>query len=109
MRGARVVLPLTAVLTLLAGAWELESWLRAHGADAGQHIQSQAEVPTAPRTRVSALGRLEPEDGVIRIAAPTQLNIIDPVIARLFIDDGSPVTRGQIVAILNDHDTLAAE
>jgi HlyD family secretion protein len=46
---------------------------------------------------------------VIRVAATAQLNVIDPVIGRLFIDDGSPVERGQIIAILDDHDALAAD
>lgn len=100
---------LAVALALMAGAWQAQSWLRVHGTIAGQRIQSQAVIPQGPPARVSALGRLEPEDGVIRVAAPTQLNIIDPVIARLFVDDGSAVVRGQIIAILNDHDTLAAE
>ncbi len=100
---------LTVALALMAGAWHAQSWLRVHGAIAGQRIQSQAVMLQGPPARVSALGRLEPEDGVIRIAAPTQLNIIDPVIARLFVDDGSSVVRGQVIAVLNDHDTLEAE
>ena len=109
MRAAKVVSALTAALALLAGAWEMESWWRVRGASADPRIQSQAEVVATPLSRVSALGRIEPQDGVIRIAAPTQLNVIDPVLGRLFIDDGSPVTQGQVVAILDDHDTLAAE
>jgi len=110
LRGARAVLLVTIALTLLVGVWVAQSWLRGlHGANAGQQIQSQVEVPPTPPTQVSALGRLEPEDGVIRVAAPTQLNVIDPVIGRLFVDDGSPVVRGQVIAILNDHDTLAAQ
>jgi len=109
VRRARLVLLLTVVFTLLVGAWMFQSRLRLHGANAGERIQSQAHVASPPRPRVSALGRIEPEDGVIRIAAPTQLNVIDPVIERLLVDDGSPVMRGQVIAILNDHDTLAAE
>jgi HlyD family secretion protein len=100
---------LTVALTLLAGAWEAQSWLRVHGANAAQQIESQAHGQPMPPARVSALGRLEPEDGVIRVAAPTQLNVIDPVIGHLFVDDGSPVVHGQVIAILNDHDTLAAQ
>jgi HlyD family secretion protein len=109
MRAAKVLSALTAALALLAGAWEMQSWWRARGASADPRIQSQAEVAATPLSRVSALGRIEPQDGVIRIAAPTQLDVIDPVLGRLFIDDGSPVTQGQVVAILDDHDTLAAE
>jgi HlyD family secretion protein len=108
-RGARVLLGLMVALILCAGTWEVRSWWQVHGASAGQQIRSQAEVPAAPPARVSGLGRLEPEDGVIRVAATAQLNVIDPVIGRLFIDDGSPVERGQVIAILNDHDALAAE
>ena len=96
-------------LSLAAGAWEAKSWLHVAGANAGQRIQSQLVVPPRAPARVSGLGRLEPRDGLIRVAATTQLNIIDPVIGHLLVDDGSPVAQGQIIAILQDHDALAAE
>jgi HlyD family secretion protein len=108
VRKAKIILLLSVAVIVLAGAWMTQSSLRLHGANASERIQSQAEV-VSPPARVSALGRLEPQDGVIRVAAPTQINVLDPVIERLFVDDGSPVARGQVIAILNDHDTLAAE
>lgn len=99
----------TLVVTLLAGGREAQNWLRLRGANAESQLRSQVEPPATPPARVSSLGRIEPEDGVIRVAAPTQLNVIDPVIGRLLVDDGTPVARGQLIAILNDHDTLAAQ
>ena len=55
--------------------------------------------------RVSALGRLEPEDGVIRVAGPSQPSV---VIARLYVDDGDRVKKGQLIATLDTAQMLEA-
>jgi len=47
---------------------------------------------------VSALGRIEPDDGVIRVAGPSQPAV---VIAELLIDDGDTVSQGQPLAVLD--------
>jgi len=60
---------------------------------------------SATADRVSALGRLEPEDGVIRVAGPSQPSV---VIARLFVDDGDPVKKGQLIATLDTTQMLEA-
>jgi HlyD family secretion protein len=65
-----------------------------------------ADVPTAAPPavvadgRVSALGRIEPDDGVIRVAGPSQQTV---VIGQLLIDDNDPVRAGQPIAILDTH------
>lgn len=48
--------------------------------------------------RVTALGRLEPRDGVIRVAGPSQPTV---VIAELLVDDGDRVEKGQVIAVLD--------
>ena len=57
-------------------------------------------TPTAPRT-VTALGRLEPKDGIIRLAGPSRPSV---VIAKLLVDTGDRIDAGQPIAVL---DTLA--
>ena len=106
---AKILALLTLALLLVAGAWEAKSWLLVRGANAESRIQAQLVFPPRRPAKVSALGRLEPRDGVIHVAAPAELNVIDPVISRLFVDDGSPLVQGQVIAILDDHDTIAAE
>lgn len=49
---------------------------------------------------VSALGRIEPDDGVIRVAGPSQPAV---VIGQLLIDDNHPVKAGQPIAVLDTH------
>ena len=61
--------------------------------------------PTADR--VSALGRLEPEDGVIRVAGPSSSSSV--VIAKLLVDNGDRVEAGQLIATLDTVDLLEAD
>jgi HlyD family secretion protein len=55
--------------------------------------------------RVSALGRLEPEDGLIRVAGPSGVNA---VIGNLLVDDGDMVEEGQLIATLDTVEERAA-
>lgn len=48
--------------------------------------------------RVTALGRIQPKDGILRIAGPSQPNA---VIAELLVDRGDRVRKGDIIAILD--------
>ena len=87
---------------LLAVAVALGAWLGTTACTDGSEAQAglapvSAAGPGEPR-RVSALGRLEPEDGIRRIAGPS-----DPtaVIAELRVDEGDRVEAGQILAVLD--------
>jgi HlyD family secretion protein len=61
-----------------------------------------ASVSSPPPTRrpsaVSALGRLEPKDGVIDVAGPSDLSV---VISHLLVDKGDPVEAGSLIAVLD--------
>lgn len=61
-----------------------------------------AAVPRAPAT-ITALGRIEPKDGVRRIAGPSNPSV---VIGRLLVEEGDPVTEGQVIAVLDNHAVL---
>lgn len=50
-------------------------------------------------TGVSALGRIEPDGGVLLISVPSTPEAINgPVVAKLFVKAGDNVTRGQLLA-----------
>jgi HlyD family secretion protein len=49
---------------------------------------------------VTALGRLEPRDGVIRVAGPAQAVV---VITELLVEEGDRVEKGQRLAVLDGY------
>jgi len=69
-----------------------------------------AAVPQAPEAvppaRITALGRLEPKDGVIRISGPSSPAV---VIGKLLVDVNDRVTAGQTIAILDSYDATKAD
>ena len=70
-----------------------------------------ATVPPArdagDRRRVACLGHIEPEDGVVVLAARSLMGQ-PSIVADLRVREGDSVSAGQIVAILNSHDQLEA-
>lgn len=95
MRGARLVLGVLASVGAFGSLAGCGDRSPAHAADAALPPVDSA----APAVdRVSALGRLEPEDGVMRLAGPSG---DAGVIGELFVDDGDPVEEGQLVATLD--------
>lgn len=63
-------------------------------------------APVPAPTMVTALGQLEPAGEVITLAAPASGT--DSRIARLLVEEGDRVRAGQVVAILDEADRLAA-
>jgi HlyD family secretion protein len=98
-----------AIGCLVAGGAALAySQLRGAGQDGVDVASAEAALPAvgaAGPNRVSALGRLEPEDGVIRIAGPSAPSV---VIAKLYVDDCDRVTKGQLLATIDTVDVLEA-
>jgi len=65
----------------------------------------RAQAPDA----VAALGRLEPEGGIVRLAAPsTPLSLAGSVIAELHVSEGEDVVEGQLLAVTDAEPALAA-
>ena len=62
-------------------------------------------TPVVVPHRVTALGRLEPQGKVIALAASSAGGTR---IAQLLVEEGDKVQIGQVVAILDGHDTLVA-
>jgi HlyD family secretion protein len=59
-----------------------------------------------PARAITALGRLEPEDGIYRIAGPSGAG---SVIAALRVDEGGAVERGEVIAVLDTVPALRAD
>jgi len=59
-----------------------------------------------PERSITALGRLEPEDGILRVAAPSGG---PAVIAELRVDEGDTVERSDVIAVLDTVPLLEAE
>jgi HlyD family secretion protein len=75
----------------------------------GAGAQQAAAVPqavAAPPAEITALGRLEPKDGIIRVAGPSHFAV---VIGKLLIDTNDHVTAGQTIAILDNYETTKAD
>lgn len=63
-------------------------------------------IEPAARRAVTALGRLEPNGEVARLAAPALLK--DERVRQVLVKDGSRVCAGQIVCVLDSRDRLLA-
>jgi HlyD family secretion protein len=65
---------------------------------------AQAAAPEG--ATITALGRLEPKDGVLRVSGPSLPTV---VIAELRVEEGDFVEAGQILAVLDTHALLSAK
>jgi HlyD family secretion protein len=96
----RGVLALAALGAVGAAGW----WGRENlGIQVTEQTSGTAEAAPsllAAPGMITALGRIEPKDGVIRVAGPSRFAV---VIAQLMIDDGDEVRAGEPIAILDSH------
>ena len=65
----------------------------------GGHAATAAAPP--PPGLVTALGRIEPRDGILRVAGPSRPSV---VVAKLLVDEGDRVVEGQPLAELDTMD-----
>ncbi len=103
-RGVWSLKRLVAVAVLAAagaGVWFNRAALQDNvgAASAGSAV---AAVPSAP-SAITALARIEPKDGVRYIAGPSNPSV---VIGRLLVEEGDPVSEGQIIAVLDNYAML---
>jgi HlyD family secretion protein len=108
MRGVWLA-TLTLILGFALGVAGQRLWEeRGSGARA-----SPAEAPplpgvgsAPPPVGVASLGRIEPKDGLIRVAGPA-LPVV--VVRKLLVDKGDRVRTGQVIALLEGEATRTAE
>ncbi|MEB3319178.1 MAG: HlyD family efflux transporter periplasmic adaptor subunit [Cyanobacteriota bacterium] len=72
---------------------------------AAQTPQSPAKVPVP--TKITALGRLEPQGEVFAVSSSGTGNNSDRV-AHVLVEEGSQVNAGQVIAVLDSRDRLQA-
>jgi len=95
-RGQRTIVSVVLGIAVVAcGGLYASEW---YGAQA--QPDSPDPIPQPSVAAITALGRLQPKDGVYRVAGPSQPAV---VIDELFIDDGDRVEKGQIIAVLDSH------
>lgn len=74
-----------------------------------EQIRRLPSVPIKPViTSISAVGRLEPQGEVIKLSAPVGGLQSASRVKQLFVKEGERVRKGQIIAILDNHDTQLA-
>jgi HlyD family secretion protein len=107
MRGIRRIALLACGVAIAAGLAARELWPTLHVGMAEVAAVPES-TPPAPviAAEITALGRLEPKDGIIRVAGPSHPAV---VISRLLIDTNDRVTAGQPIAILDNYDTAKAD
>src|SRR5579885_689692 len=88
----KLTIVLAVIATLAAAGWILRGQFLP--ADANL-VSAAAPAPHPQPAEVTALGRIEPEGGVVRLAGPAD----SAVISKLFIEEGDMVSRGQVVAV----------
>jgi HlyD family secretion protein len=85
------------------GAWILYA---EHRAQADDHVAAEPVAREDVISAITALGRLEPKDGVFEVAGPSRPTA---VIAELLVDDGDMVEQDQPIAVLDTKPEAAAE
>src|SRR5262249_60681287 len=74
---------------------------------AAEAREAVASQPPAAET-ITARGRLEPKDGVTRVAGPSQPTIFMNVISELYVKEGDAVEAGQIIGVFDSHASKSA-
>jgi HlyD family secretion protein len=95
------------LIGLVVGAATITGGIAAHTISQYGTVSPQPSAleEVAPAmTKVTALGRLEPEAEVIKLSAPLALD--GDRIAQLLVKEGDTVTAGQVIAILDSRDKL---
>ncbi len=96
-------LAVAGLLLLAAGGLQLR--MRASEASALPSVAAPPEPAAAQG--VSARGRLEPLDGILRLAGPSSTAVT--VIARLLVNEGDRVSAGQLLATIDTEPILEAQ
>jgi HlyD family secretion protein len=104
-RGIIGLLVAAALVTTGVGFWQVSKIRKAEESKAAA-TAAAAATSAATRNSVTALGRLTPQGEVIKLSAPSASE--GARIEILKVEEGDRVSQGQIIAILDTRDRLAA-
>jgi len=96
------VIAIVAVLGVAAGVWLLRPGASAPGAASAQTTAAPPQAPA--RSRVEALGRIEPGSEVVMLTAPGPDRL-----ESLLVDRGDPITKGQVLGHLASYTLAVAQ
>ncbi|MBN2438074.1 MAG: efflux RND transporter periplasmic adaptor subunit [Deltaproteobacteria bacterium] len=68
--------------------------------------ESAPPQKTSQSPAVSALGKVEPRGGVIRVGTPQEVGV--PIIQNVYVKEGDRVRKGQTIAVLKSRERLQA-
>jgi len=72
-------------------------------------VQTPVNAQNAQKGAVSALGRLQPQGGIIRIGAPsTPVALSGSLLTEIYVKEGDDVEAGTLLAVTDSATTLAA-
>jgi len=103
-RALRAVGVIALAAVLIFAVWELRSFFPfdfARGTDQQASADRKTREAIGPGpVAITALGRIEPRDGVIRISGPSRVAV---VIGALRVAQGDAVKAGDVLAVLDSH------
>jgi HlyD family secretion protein len=95
------VLAVSLIAGLIFALWEFRSVLPFDfGGDANQQASAERVATDSLPPTITALGRVEPRGGVIRISGPSRVAV---VIGRLRVAEGDEVEAGDVLAVLDSY------
>jgi HlyD family secretion protein len=98
------ILAIAVATTIFASLGVIAQFLPLRG---NKQTISELEATNPPITKVAALGRLEPNSEIIRLNVPLPLD--GDLVEQLLVKEGSKVTVGQTIAILDSRQRLESE
>jgi len=98
---------LIPAIALAIAALGVSTWVVMSRTSSPPQTASTSATSTKEQTRaISALGRLEPQGEVIKVASPSTLG--SSRIVKLMVKEGDVVKQGQVIAILDSYDRSVA-
>ena len=98
---------LVPAIALAIAALGVSTWVVMSRSSSTPQTASTSATSTKEQTRaISALGRLEPQGEVVKVASPSTLG--SSRIIKLMVREGDLVKQGQVIAILDSYDRSVA-
>lgn len=96
------------MIVVLAALGAAAVWMGARRWQDGEAPPEPASASAAPAgpEAITALGRIQPQHGVRRIAGPSKASV---VVAKLEVEQGDRVKEGQTIAVLDVYEAAAAK